>query len=208
MKSLAEKLKTISPIKILAVALIVIGLAIMIPRGLGMWNFFQEAKYATRNNFQNGNPSPDLIRPWMTIRYISAAYGVPQAYLFDQAGIPPNKENSMQSLKRLNGKLKLNEQDNQPALLLKIRNIVREYQTNPVTTGLIERSVQEWMTIQYIANSTGIPMEEIFSAINLPAEGNAYLPLGFLSDKNDYPGGHKGLISALQKVVDGQQAQP
>lgn len=202
------KIKSNSRVIILAVVLIIIGLAIMIPRGLGMLNFFKEANYATRNNFQNGNPSPDLIRPWMTIRYISAAYGVPQAYLFDGAGIPPNKENSMQSLKRLNDKLKLSEQDQQPTLMFKIRDIVREYQANPVVTGLIERSVQEWMTIQYISNSTGIPMDEIFRAINLPAEGNAYLPLGFLSDKNDYPGGHKGLIMALQKLVDSQPVQP
>lgn len=205
MKKLISKL---TPIQWLAVALIVIGLAIMIPKGLGMFEFYKEAKYATDNNFQAGNLSPDLLRPWMTIRYVSVAYAVPQEYLFTAAGIQPKKENSMIALNRLNSQMGLGKTDGGPTIMKTLREAIVAYRANPVVTGLIERKVSDWMTVQYIANSTGIPPETIFQQIGIPMDGNAFLPLGYLSDTVNYSGGPKALVAAIQKIVDTQSTQP
>jgi hypothetical protein len=82
MKKLIEKLKSVSKVQWLALALIIIGVAIMIPKAKGMLEFYKEAQYATENHFHDGNVSPDLIRPWMSIRYVSVAYAVPQKIHF------------------------------------------------------------------------------------------------------------------------------
>ncbi|MEI6290091.1 MAG: hypothetical protein WCP19_06630 [Chloroflexota bacterium] len=208
MSSLIEKIKSISRIKILAVVLIIIGVGIMIFRGLGMFSFYQEVRYAELNNFKAGNLSTGLLRPWMTIRYISVAYAVPQKYLFDELMFTPNKENSMISLKRLNSQMNLGLENNKPVILKLVTNVINKYRENPVVTGLIEQKVTDWMSIQYIANSTGIPSETIFSELGIPKDGNAYMPLGYLSDVVNFSGGPKSLVTAVQKIVDSQPKKP
>ena len=205
MKKLVSKF---TPIQWLAIALILVGVAIIIPKAKGMFDFYKEVRYATENNFAAGNLSPNLLRPWMSIRYISVAYAVPQKYLFDAAKIQPKKETSMIGLNRLNGQMGLGKVDGQPALMKTIREAILAYRANPVVTGLIERQVEDWMTVQYIANSSGIPAETIFQEIGIPANGNAYKPLGFLSDEVDYMGGPKALVAAIQKIVDAQGTKP
>jgi hypothetical protein len=205
MKKLTSK---VTPIQWLAVLLILIGVVIMVPRGIGLFSFSKEARYAVEHDFAGGNLSPNLLRPWMSIRYISVAYAVPQAYLFDAAGIEPRKETSMLSLQRLNKQMRLGQVDGEPALMQKVRDGILAYRADPVVTGLIEQRVEDWMTVQYISNSTGIPVETIFAATGLPAKGNANKPLGFLSDQTSYPGGVKALVAAVQKVVDAQSGEP
>jgi hypothetical protein len=203
-----EKLKSISKVQWLAVALIVIGVAIMIPKAMGMLDFYKEARYAEENHFSDGNLSPDLLRPWMSLRYIAVAYDVPQLYLYDAAGIQPHPETSMLGLNRLNQQMKLGQVDGQPALMKTVREAILSYRANPRVTGLLEQEAQDWMTVQYISNSTGVPVETIFAGIGLPAEGNAHKPLGFLNDQTNYPGGPKALVAAVQKVLDDQGVKP
>jgi hypothetical protein len=203
-----EKLKSISKVQWLAVALIVIGVAIMIPKAMGMLDFYKEARYAEENHFSDGNLSPDLLRPWMSLRYIAVAYDVPQLYLYDAAGIQPKPETSMLGLNRLNQQMKLGQVDGQPALMKTVREAILSYRANPRVTGLLEQEAQDWMTVQYISNSTGVPVETIFAGIGLPAEGNAHKPLGFLNDQTNYPGGPKALVAAVQKVLDDQGVKP
>jgi hypothetical protein len=205
MKKLISRL---TPIQWLALALIVIGVAIMIPKAKGMLDFYHEVRYATEHDFAAGNLSPDLIRPWMSLRYISAAYAVPQKYLFDTAHIKPKKETSLISLHRLNQEMGLGNEDNQPALMKTIRAAILTYRASPLVTGLVEQKVEDWMTIQYIANSTGVPVEILLKAAQLPPEGNVNKPLGFLSDEANYPGGPKALVAAIQKIVDAQGVKP
>jgi len=205
MKKLFPKL---TPVQWLAVALIVIGIAIMIPRARGMFDFYKEARYAAENRFADGNVSPDRLRPWMSIRYIAVACAVPQQYLFDSAHIQPRKETSMIGINRLNQQMGLGQIDGQPALLKTMREAVTEYRAHPIVTGLIEGHVEDWMTIQYIANSTGIPALVIFEEVGIPWQDNAFKPLGFLSDEVKYPGGTKALIAAIQKIVDTQGVKP
>lgn len=186
----------------LALGLIIAGILIMIPRVRGMIGFYKEARYAAEHDFAAGNLSPDLLRPWMSIRYISVAYAVPQGYLFETLNIQPKRETSMISLQRLNRELGLGTVNGTPALLDSVRAAIVTYRANPVVTGLIEQRVEEWMTVQYIANSTGISSAYIFEQVGLPIEGNANKPLGFLSDELKYPGGVKALVAAVQKVID------
>ena len=205
MKKLISKL---TPVQWLAVALILVGVAIMIPRAKGMFDFYKEARYASENNFADGNLSPELLRPWMSIRYIAVAYAVPQQYLFDSLKIQPKKETSMIGINRLNQQMGLGKVDGQPVLLTTVRESILEYRAHPVVTGLIEKHVEDWMTMQYIANSSGVPALVIFEKIGIPANGNAFKPLGFLSDQVNYPGGTKALIAAVQKIVDAQGVKP
>jgi hypothetical protein len=205
---LKDKFKSVSKIQILAVLLILIGLAVMIPRVMGMREFNKELEFARKNNFAEGNVSPELMRPWMSVRYIAVAAGVPQKYLFDAAGIPPRRENSMISVSRLNQQMGLGGEKGKPELLIQLRKAIEAYRKNPVATGLLERGVQDWMSIEYIANSIGVPAAEIFSELGLPMEGNAYVPLGPLSDRVDYAGGPRALTQAIQRIVDAQKAQP
>jgi len=173
-----------------------------------MLEFYKEARFARENNFQAGNVSPDLLRPWMSIRYISVAYAVPQKYIFDASGIQPRLETSMISLNRLNGQMHLGQVNGSPALIETVRQAILAYRANPVATGLIERNVSDWMTVQYIANSTGLSVDSIFRQINVPADGNANKPIGYLSDSLNYSGGPKALVAAIQKVVDAQTPPP
>lgn len=201
MKKLISKL---SPVQWLAMALIVVGVAIMIPKARGMLDFYKEARYAEEHHFADGNLSPDLLRPWMSLRYIAAAYAVPQQYLYKAIGVQPRPETSMLGLNRLNSQLGLGKVDGQPALMKTVREAIVEYRAHPVVTGFLEREVADWMTVQYIANSSGIPALIIFDEIGVPADGNTFKPLGFLSDQVNYPGGPKALIAAVQEVVDAQ----
>lgn len=208
MKKWIEKLKSVSMVQWLALGLMILGLAIMIPKARGMIEFYKEVRYGSINNFAAGNVSPDLIRPWMSIRYIAVAYAVPQQYLFDAAHIQPKKETSMIGLNRLNSQMGLGKAGNQPVLMQTIRAAIVAYRANPVTPGLIERKVEDWMTVQYISNSSGIPVETIFQAVGIPSDGNANKPLGFLSDEIHFSGGRKALVTAIQKTVDAQGVQP
>ncbi len=203
MKTLVEKFKSISRIQLVAAILILIGLGLMISKGKGLMDFYREVNYASQHDFAAGNPSPDLLRPWMSIRYISVAYAVPQKYLMDALEIQPKEENSMISLSRLNGQMKLGKlDDGRPGVTKLVADAIMAYRNNPVVTGLVEQKVRDWMTIQYIANSTGIPPETFFQAIGIPMDGNAFKPLGFLSEESNYTGGPSAMIATVQKVVN------
>jgi hypothetical protein len=203
MQKVIDKIKSLSRVQLLAIVLVLAGIGIMASRAIGMFDFYKEVNYARQNNFAAGNLSTDLLRPWMTIRYVSVGYAIPQQYLFNVVGVPTRKESSMISLSRLNSQMKLGKtEDGRPAILEVIARAITEYRQHPVVTGLIEREVQDWMTLQYIANSTGLPVETFFTELGIPANDNAYKPLGFLADELNYSGGPKALIQDVQKVVD------
>ncbi len=205
--TLMERIKSISKVQLIAILLIVIGAGIMIYKALGIFSTSKEVKFAIDHNFAAGNLSTDLLRPWMSIRYIAAAYAVPQKYLFDAAHIQPRRETSAIALQRLNQQMQLGQINGQPALMKTIADAITAYRAHPVITGLLERHVEDWMTVQYIANSTGISADTILRGVGIPPNGNAYKPLGFLSRQINYPGGDKALVAAIQKIVDAQSQQ-
>lgn len=205
---MVNKLRALTNIQRIALLIILVGIVMMVWYSIEISQFSKEIDFAIENNFAEGNVSADLLRPWMTIRFISASFAVPQAYIFDQINIQPRKETTLISLQRLNNQMQLGEINGEPVLVQKMREVITSYRENPIATGLIERTVQEWMSIQYIANSTGIPVESIFQYIGIPIGGNAYLPIGYLSDITNYEGGKKSLIKEIQKIVDEQGVKP
>jgi len=198
-----QKLRSLSKIQLLAILIIGVGIMLMAVRVSGMLSFFREVGYAQRNNFLAGNPSPDLLRPWMSLRYVAQAYAVPQKYLYDAAGIEPRPETSMVAIHRLNQHMRLGVENGQPKLLAIVRQAIRDYNANPVATGLLEQHVEGWMTVQYIANSTGVPAERYLEALDIPASGNhRYLTLDLLADELGYAGGPRKLSQDLQAAVE------
>ena len=208
MSALIDKIKSISKIQLLAIVLIIAGVGIMVSKVLGLFSFFKEVRYSQVNNFKAGNLSPDLLRPWMTIQYVSISFAVPQKYILDAVKIQPKKENSMIALNRLNKQMNLGTTNSKPDVLGLVADAIIQYRKNPVATGLIEGHVTDVMSIQYIANSIGIPSQTIFADLGIPMDGNAYLPLGVLSDTVKYSGGPKSLTAAVQKIVDQTSKKP
>jgi hypothetical protein len=208
MKNLLNRLKSVSLAQWLALALVILGLGVMIYKARGMLEFYKEVQYASQHDFAAGNLSPDLIRPWMSLRYVAAAFAVPQQYLYQAANIQPKKETSMIAINRLNSQMDLGKVDGQPALMQTLRAAILAYRANPVATGLLEKQVENWMTMQYVANSCAISVESLFEGLNLPAQGNAYKPLNFLATETDYSGGPKALLANIQKIVDERCVKP
>jgi hypothetical protein len=82
----------------------------------------------------------------------------------------------------------------------KIAAAILAYREDPVATGL--RDIRPWMTIRYIANSTGVPEAYILEQIGL-AEGDNYgvLPLPELADATGYEGGPDRLTEAIESAL-------
>ncbi len=188
--------------------MMLIGVVFMGVKGAGMLNMAREARYAVENNFSAGDLDPTLIRPWMNIRYIASAYAVPQKYLFDALEVTPGKETSLIALERLNKQQNLGYTGKKPAILQKVVEAIDTYRANPLVTGLIEREVQEWMTIQYLANSTGIAADELAAGTGVAVDGNLNKPIGVVADETGYPGGARGLSQALDDYIKQHLPQP
>ncbi len=198
-----KKLKTISKTKIIAFVLIGVGLIITVRYSIGMFQAYRAMEFAHANNFAKGNLDPNLLRPWMNMRYVAVAYAVPEEFLFSELGIRMEKRNNMASLDKLNNQF-FEHQGTKDHLLImdKLSEAILKYRKNPVPTGLKENGVRVWMSIQYIANSTGIPPEYIFKQIGIPMEGKAYLPLDAIDAEFGYEGGLRALEQAVQQAVD------
>jgi hypothetical protein len=84
--------------KRLATGLIVLGLLLVLFFGFRAVRSFLRIQFT---GLEPGTTDVELIRGWMTIPYIAAAYDVPEEYLFEQTGIP-QANNQKKSLYRLN----------------------------------------------------------------------------------------------------------
>lgn len=193
---------------ILTVAMIVLGVGLVVFFGARANRSFRELQYIRESGLDRGTASVEAIRPWMTIRFIAVAYAVPEEYLYSALSIPFERRNANQSLGELNKTYQLGfaPGGTELAVVDKARTAIGEYRKNPVATGL--RDVREWMSVRYIANSTGVPEAEIFAAVGLPAAGNESKPLEFLSREQHYPGGARGLAEAVQRALGQRKAAP
>lgn len=195
-------------IPLLAILLILAGIffAVRFTRRAG--DSYRAMQFAVQNDFDAGNLDVALVQPWMHIRYIAEAYAVPQIFLFEQLNIPMRKPTSQLPIGRLNKRFRLGQVDDEPVIVGMIQQAILDYRQNPVVTGLAEREVQRWMNIQYIANSTGIPVEILLDAVDIPVEGNVFKPLGWLVDSTEYEAGLDHLLDTLQQVVDENEVAP
>jgi len=202
MKSIIKSIKSLSKIQILALVLVVVGLGLTIYFGLRSFRSFKQLQYIQQQELFTATASPDAIRPWMTVRFVATAYAVPQEYLFDALDIPFDRRDGNDALYHLNQEFEFGRSayGEYPAIIDTVRQAIGQYRENPVPTGLGD-DVRPWMSIQYIANSTGIPPDYIFKQIGLPMTGNEYKPLRLLDEEFDY-GGRQKLVEAVQAAVD------
>jgi hypothetical protein len=186
---------------LLTIAVIAIGLAIAAFFGVRSVRSFRELQYIQQQGLDRGTASLDAVRPWMTIRFVAVAYAVPEEYLYSVLEIPFERRNANQSLGELNRIYHLGLVPNSTELVAvdRVRTAIKEYRKNPVATGL--RDVRPWMSVRYIANSTGVSEGIIFAAIRMSATGNENKPLNLLSREQHYPGGSRALVDAVQRAL-------
>ena len=201
-------LKSRRVVLLLGILLVGIGLLSITRYARGAMIAYRAMEFAQTNNFDAGNPELSLIRPWMNIRYVAEAYTVPQRFLFDELDIPMKPANSELPLGRVNGRLRLGFNGEEPAVVDIVRQAIQKYRDDPVVTGLGESRVEPWMNVQYVANSTGIPAEVIFEGVGIPMAGYAYMPLDRLSTEVNYEAGVRELAKAIQNVVDAYEVAP
>jgi len=195
-------LKSLTKIQILAIILVVIGLGLVIFFGMRSVRSFREMQYIRDQGLDVGTADVEAIRPWMPVQFVAVAYGVPQEYLFAELNIPFDHRNSRDTLFELNRKYDFgppNERGQEPPILDKVREAILAYQANPVATGLKE-DVRPWMSILYIANSTGIPKEYIFQQLGIPVDGNEGKPLDRLEEEFKF-GGRREIVEAVRRAL-------
>lgn len=117
--------------KILTILIIAAGAAFLIFFGARAMHAFN--KMRGHGPFNHRPPiaeetDVELIRDWMTIPYIAHTYAVPDQYLFEQVGIPFDKQNRKKSLQELNASFFPNDDG---IVLEKVKAAVKEFQENP-----------------------------------------------------------------------------
>ena len=192
---------------LLTIGVIAIGLAIAGFFGIRTVTSARQLQYIRQQGLDRGNASIDAIRPWMTVRFIAVAYAVPEEYIYSALEIPFDQRRPDTSLGELNKQFELGHSpNNELAIIDKTKAAITAFRENPVATGL--RDVRPWMSIRYIANSTGVPAQAIFEAIGLPAADNEYKPLDLLSKEQHYPGGPKALVEAVTGALAQRKDTP
>jgi len=196
-------IKSISKLQILAIVLVLIGLGLVIFFGIRTVRSYKELTYIQQEGLDVGTADLDAIRPWMTPKFVAVAYAVPQEYIFAELGIPFDRWNSNEALGELNKEFDFGKPPDKESMIIidKVRAAIEKYRENPVPTGL-EGDVRAWMSIQYIANSAGVPAEYIFEKIDVLAEGNENKPLDRLDEELHYPGGRRALVEAVQNALN------
>lgn len=105
----------------LTTGLIILGLLLVIFFGIRAVRSFIRIQ---QTGLEPGVTDVEAIRGWMTIPYIAKAYGVPQDYIFEQVGIPP-EGNEKKSLGRLNREYAFG---NRGAIIEAVKTAIRQYQ--------------------------------------------------------------------------------
>ena len=109
--------------RILIISLIVLGLILVIFFGLRAFRSYMRIH---QMGLQPGVTDVEAIRGWMTVPYISKAYGVPTDYLFEQLDIP-QEGNRKKSLGELNYEYAYGEQK---TIINAVKEAIRQYQAN------------------------------------------------------------------------------
>ena len=191
-------------------ALILVGLAMVVFFGARARESYRQLKYLHEQGFDTGDAEVNAIRPWMTIHFVAAAYAVPEDYLFAELGLEATMRDGDLDVEHLNQQLGLGPaaDGRGPAVIDRLRRIVLAYRANPVVTGLAD--VRDWMTLNYIANSSGIPSATLTRDLRkamgpteptTPGEIRLHKPLSELAADLRYPGGPRALGEQLQAIL-------
>ncbi len=187
---------------IVAGVVVIVGLGLIAffgSRAMQNWNRFE---YMHAEGLDNGSASVDAIRPWMTIRFVAVAYAVPEEYLYSALDIPFVERKSDTTLGELNKIFErgLAADGQELAVVATIRAAVTSYRAYPVVTGL--RDVRPWMSVRYIANSTGVPEAFLLDGLALRGDLDASMPLEMIADRDKVEGGPRGLAERARALVD------
>lgn len=201
--TLKEKMvKTLSNRNVLAALFIFAGLAVTIFFGSRALQSYRQLQYVREQGLDRGVASVNAIRGWMTIRYVSVAYAVPEEYIFDQLDIPYTERNSNDILGRLNREYEFEkpEKGTEPEIVAKVAQAILDYRANPVATGLSD--IRPWMTVRYIANSTGVPEDYLLRQLGLDDSHNhPVMPLHDLAEVTHFEGGPRRLIETIETAL-------
>lgn len=191
------------------------GLVLSLYYGNRTLRSYRQVRFIQERGFDSGDADLDAIRPWMTIHFVASAYAVPKEFIFAELGVEAEKHRRDIDLKHLNEELRLGRSSvgPYPALIDRLREIILAYRDDPVVTGL--RELRGWMTLEYIANGTGVPAATIINELDLEElaekrsadEGSevdvsVYRPLSRLAGDLRYPGGPRALEESIQSVLD------
>lgn len=195
----------------LALALILIGALVIALYSMRSLRSYREFQHIRGAELDRGLARLDAIRPWMTVRYVGVAYAVPEEYIFAQLEIPYNRRNSNATLGQLNQDYAMGQATDAefPAIIDRVAQAIVDYRANPVPPGL--RELRPWMTLRYIAASTGVPQAYLVEALGLDAAHAAELdaairPLDQLAHEMRYPGGPEAMLSQLRQALDSYEA--
>ncbi len=195
----------------LAIFLIIVGAVLVSLFTLRSIRSFREFQYIRSEGLDRGTARIEAMRGWMTVRYVGVAYAVPEEYIFAQLEIPYNRRNSNEILGRLNEEYGLGQSPNgdYPLIIDRVAQAILDYRADPVPTGL--RELRPWMTIRYIASSTGVPETVLFAALGLDearaAEIDASVrPLDQLGPELRLPGGPEELFRRLEEAISSYEA--
>jgi len=223
-----------------AIWIVFLGLWLMFFFGTRTLRAYRELEYAREQGLLNGTASVDAIQPWMTIRYIAVAYAVPEEYIYVKLDIPFDRRSARDPLGRLGRQRPSNEsastnpraapQADRDAIVRQMQAIVLAYRENPVAPGL--RDIRPWMSLAYIANSTGVPIDYLIATLDrmaieiqatefagrddapprlhteLDTEENRYKPLELLRDELHYPDGPKRMLDVVRDALDTYEEAP
>lgn len=193
--------------RFLPVSLILIGLFLTVLFGLRSVRSFRQVQYIEQQGLDRGTASVDAIQHWMTIRFIAVAYAVPEEYLYSALNVAFDRRNADRPIGHIrpvstpgaDGSPPTPIPDFGTAIVETAKAAVLVYQANPVATGL--RDIRPWMSLRYISNSAGIPLDDLFIKTALSPTLNPDKPLDLLAEEMDYPGGPRSLVDMVAQAL-------
>lgn len=189
--------------RVLALALVLLGLAVAVGFSLHSLRSFRHMRYIQEQGLDREAPDLEAIRPWMTIRFIAVAYAVPEEFLYAELGIPFDRRESDRPLGRIRPTPEPGGTPPEPdfggVLVERAKAAVRAYRADPVATGL--RELRPWMSLRYIANTAGMPLDTLYAQSGLPSSLNPDKPLDLVAEEADFPGGTRALVETLARAL-------
>ena len=186
----------------LTILLIVLGLGMVVFYGVRTMRSFRQVRYIQEAGFDTGDADADAIRPWMTIHFLTSAYGVPEDYVYAELGLERENARSDSSIRWLNRELRLGPpvDGESPPIIDLLSEIIQQYRANPVQVEL--NDVREWMSIAYIANSVGMAEADLIEQLSLDPAVSRYKPLNVIAEEIRYAGGPRALVDAVKELLD------
>lgn len=202
--------------RILPIGLILIGAVLTVIYGLRAVRSFRQIQYIQQQGLDRGTASVEAIQPWMTIRFIAVAYAVPEEYLYSALGIPFERRSADRPLGRIQpapaapagGSPPTPVPDFGSVLVQRAKDAVVAYRADPIATGL--REIRPWMSLRYISNSKGIPLDDLFAQSGLSPSLNPDKPLDLLAEETAFPGGPRALTETVARAlgIDPNRGRP